>query len=329
MKTRKLGRDGPEVSAVALGAMCFGSTFYGTTTPDISWACLDAARDAGITFLDTADVYGNGGSETLIGDYQAQTGHKFILATKGAIKRGAPRGDVDNSRDGLRARLEASFQRLKVDRVALYYVHRRDTGIPIEDVTETLELFRQEGLIGGFGYSEIAPASLRRAASVAHVMAVQNEYSLWSRMPELGMLQACAELGTAFVPFSPLGRGMITNKMVDLKALSDGDFRRAQPRYMEPNYSFNRKAIEGFTAFATSRGWTTAALAIAWLLDRGPHLIPIPGTRTAEHLNDWAGAADIDLPDAARAETDRLLPPGFAHGDRYSDAQIVGIERYC
>jgi aryl-alcohol dehydrogenase-like predicted oxidoreductase len=309
--------------------MCFGSTFYGTTTEADSWACLDAARAAGINFLDTADVYGQGGSETLIGKYQRQTGHQFIIATKGSIKIGAPRGDVDNSRDGLRARLEASLTRLQVDSVALYYVHRRDFSVPIEEVTETLEGFRQEGLIGGFGFSEIAPSSLRRASKVAHVMAVQNEYSLWTRYPELGLIRTCAELGTAFVPFSPLARGMLTDTRPDPSDFAESEFRRNNPRFQEPNFSENEASIARFAAYARDLGLTTSALALAWVLDQGDHLIPIPGTRTADHLNEWAGASDIELTDDMRAEIDRLLPPGFAHGDRYSDDQIVGIERYC
>ena len=329
MKLRRLGNNGPEVSAIALGTMCFGSSFYGETTREDSFSCLDAARNAGITFLDTADVYGGGQSEVTIGDYMAETGHSFVIATKGGIKTGAKRGDVDNTADGLRQRLEASLNRLKVDRVELYYVHRRDQSIPIEEVTETLESFRQEGLIGGFGYSEISPASLRRANSVAHVMAVQNEYSLWTRYPDLGMIHTCAELGTAFVPFSPLGRGMLTDAMPTPDTLRDTDFRSGTPRFTEPNYTANATAVQAFAAFAKSRGLTTAGMAIAWVLDQGAHLIPIPGTRTAAHLKEWASVDAFEMSDADRQEIDRLLPVGFAHGDRYSDHQLAGIERYC
>jgi aryl-alcohol dehydrogenase-like predicted oxidoreductase len=328
MKMRKLGQYGPEVSAIAFGAMSFGG-FYGPTTREESFACLDAVRNAGITFLDTAEVYGPHISEQIIGEWQKDRGHRFRIATKGGIVIGAPRGTTDNSGPYLRRSLEGSLTRLGVDRVELYYVHRRDWSIPIEAVTETLEGFRQEGLIGGFGYSEIAPSSLRRAASVAPVTAVQNEYSLWTRYPELGLIQACVELGTAFIPFSPLARGMFSEANLDPESFGEKDFRRGTPRFAEPNFAANVAHVERFRAFAQSRGWTASSLALAWILDQGEHLIPIPGTRTATHLAEWAKADRIELTDADRAEIDRVLPVGWAHGDRYSDAQIIGIERYC
>ena len=328
MKTRKLGRNGPEVSAIAFGAMSFGG-FYGPTTREESFACLDAVHAAGITFVDTAELYGPHVSEEIIGAWQKDRGHRFQIATKGGIVMGAPRGTTDNSEPYLRRSLEGSLNRLGVDRVELYYVHRRDWSIPIETVTETLEGFREEGLIGGFGYSEIAPSSLRRAASVAPVAAVQNEYSLWARYPELGLIRACAELGTAFVPFSPLARGMFSETNLDPETFGDADFRRGTPRFIEPNFAANTAHVEAFRAFAHERGWTAPALALAWVLDRGEHLIPIPGTRSAAHLAEWAEADRIELTDADRAGIDRILPPGWAHGDRYSDAQITGIERYC
>ena len=208
MKYVRLGQAGPEVSRVALGCMSF-SGFYGPTARDESLACLDAAWEAGINFLDTAELYGRGLSEEIIGAWQQDRGHRFQIATKGGIVIGGKRGDTDNSEPYLRRSLEGSLGRLKVDSVALYYVHRRDWSIPIEKVTETLARFQDEGLIGGFGYSEIAPSSLRRAASVAPVAAIQNEYSLWTRYPELGLIRACGELGTTFVPFCPLARGML------------------------------------------------------------------------------------------------------------------------
>lgn len=328
MKYIKLGTTGPEVSVIALGCMSFAG-FYGATDRKESFACLDAARDAGINFLDTAELYGRGLSEELIGAWQQDRGHRFHIATKGGIIIGGKRGEHDNSEPYLRRSLEGSLERLRVDQVALYYVHRRDWSIPIEKVTETLEKFREEGLIGGFGYSEIAPSSLRRAAGVAPVAAVQNEYSLWTRYPELGLIRACGELGTTFVPFSPLGRGMFGEKLPNPDDFPEKDFRRAAPRFVEPNFTYNAERIAAFRDFARGRGWTTSAAAIAWILDQGDHLVPIPGTRGAAHLREWAGACDIELTDEDRAEIDRLLPPGFAHGDRYSDAQIVGVERYC
>ncbi|WP_300517498.1 aldo/keto reductase [Aliiroseovarius sp.] len=328
MKMRRLGRDGPEVSAIALGCMSFAG-FYGKTTREESFATLDAAREAGITFLDTAELYGKGLSEQIIGDWMADRGHRFQIATKGGIVLGGARGENNNSEPHLRRALEGSLTRLGVDRVALYYVHRRDWSIPIEEVTETLEGFREEGLIGGFGYSEIAPNSLRRAASVAPVMAVQNEYSLWTRQPDLGLIRACKELGTTFVPFSPLGRGIFSDTPMPNGRAEALPFLHANPRFVEPNLSANQAVIQRFRQFCRARGWSVPAAALAWVLDQGDHLVPIPATRTADHLRDWADASEIAFTNDDRAEIDRIMPPGWAHGDRYSDAQIVGIERYC
>lgn len=303
--------------------------FYGPTDEAESFTCLDAARAQGINFLDTAEIYGNGKSESIIGAYQKQTGHRFHIASKGGIVIGGARGETNNSEPWLRRALEGSLERLGVDSIALYYIHRRDWSIEIEHVTETLADFQSEGLIGGFGYSEIAPSSLRRATSVAPVAAVQNEYSLWTRYPELGMIQACKDLGTTFVPFSPLARGMFGQHLLDPSTFTDIDFRSKQPRFLEPDFTANSKHIAKFRDFATTRGWTCAAAALAWILDQGDHLVPIPGTRTAAHLEEWGAATEITFSDKDRNDIKRILPAGFAHGDRYSDAQIVGVERYC
>ena len=328
MKSKKLGNYGPEVSAIALGCMNF-TGFYGPTDKAESFACLDAARDHGINFLDTAELYGSGSSEELIGEYQKDRGYRFSIATKGGIVIGGKRGENDNSEAALRKALEGSLRRLGVDHVELYYIHRRDWSIKIEDVALTLAKFKQEGKIGGFGFSEIAPSSLHRAHAVHPVTAVQNEYSLWTRYPDLGMLQACRELGVAFLPFSPLARGMLAETFPVPDEFLETDFRRNQPRFLEPNFSANCRLISVFREFSRSRGWNTSSAALAWVFDQGDHLIPIPGTRSAAHLKEWAGACEIEFTDEDRAEIDRILPPGFAHGDRYSDQQIVGIERYC
>ena len=328
MKTTKLGTTGPEVSRISLGCMSFGG-FYGPTDKEESFACLDAARETGIDFLDTSNVYGRGISENVIGEYQQDTGHRFKIATKGGIVIGGQRGQADNSESFLRAALDESMKRLQVDFVELYYMHRRDWSIDIENVVETLVKFQEEGLIGQFGFSEIAPSSLRRAAAVAPVGAVQNEYSLWTRYPELGLIQACEETGTTFVPFSPLARGMFSEDRLDPSTFGEADFRRQQPRFLEPNFTNNADQVAVFRNWANGRGWATSAAALAWILDKNDTMIPIPGTRSAEHLRQWAGACEIEFTDEDRAEINRLLPPGFAHGDRYSDAQLVGIERYC
>ncbi len=328
MKTRRLGHTGLDVSAIALGCMSFAG-FYGATDREEAFATLDAAREAGITFLDTAEMYGKGLSETIIGDYQKERGHRFQIATKGGIVIGAPRGTADNSYDYLREHLEGSLERLGVDSVELFYVHRREFPRPIEEVTEGLERMREEGLFTGFGYSEISPAALRRAASVAPVSAVQNEYSMWTRLPDLGMIRACRELGTTFVPFSPLGRGILSDTTIDPANFGDTDFRKNNPRFIEPNFGHNMAHVEALRAFAHDRGWTTAAVAIAWTLDQGDHIVPIPGTRSPEHLLEWADADEIIFTESDRAALDEIMPVGWAHGDRYSDAQIVGVERYC
>ena len=328
MKMRKLGLHGPEVSAISFGAMSFGG-FFGPTTRDESFATLDAVMEMGINFLDTSNIYGPYTSEEVIGAWQADRGKRFKIATKAGIVIGAPRGTVDNSEPYLREQLEGSFKRLGVDHVELYYMHRRDWSIAIEQAMETLLKFKEEGLIGGIGFSEIAPASLRRAATVGHVDAVQSEYSLWTRQPELGMIQACAELGTAFVPFSPVARGVFTDTDLDPSTFAEKDFRRAIPRFEPETFARNMGPVRALRAFAASKGWTTSALALAWVLDQGAHLIPIPGTRSAKHLAEWKGADEIVLTDADRAEIDRIMPVGWALGDRYSYEQLVGIERYC
>lgn len=324
MLTRKLGAR--QVGAIGFGAMSFGG-MYGRTDEEESLRCLDAAWAAGMTHLDTANIYGMGVSETIIGKWLATRGHSAgtgpVIATKAAIVGGPPRR-FDNSDSHLRSELEGSLRRLGRDHVELFYIHRRDTGVPLADMVGTLSRLIEEGKIGGYGLSEIAPATLRQAHAIHPVTAVQSEYSLWTRQPELGLIRACRELGVAFVAFSPLGRGMFGDRSLPLPTDA---FRATSPRFMEPNFSANSAIVEGFRAFCRARGWTTAATALAWVLAQGDHVIPIPGTRSAAHLGEWLETPVLTGDDMA--EIDRLLPPGFAHGDRYSDAQLQGVERYC
>lgn len=324
---RQLGSGGPMVSAIGFGCMSFAG-FFGPTNEDESLECLAAVEAAGIDFWDTSNIYGMGLSETVIGKYLAQSGAKITLATKGGIVV-APERTVRNDEDHLRDELEKSLKRLGRDKVELYYVHRRQASIPVETVVETLVKFIEEGLIDSYGLSEVAPSTLRRAHAVHPCRAVQNEYSLWTRQPELGLIQTCQELGTAFVPFSPLARGMLGTTPPNPAEMRDTDWRKVSPRFMEPNYSANRKAVDAFAAFAAKRGVSPPAMALAWILDTDPNSIPIPATRSAAHLAEWATAWDIKLTDEDRAEIARLLPVGFAHGDRYSDAQMQSVERYC
>ncbi len=330
MKQRQLGTGGPMVSAIGLGCMSFAG-FFGATDEATSLACLAGAVDSGIDFWDTSNIYGMGRSEAVIGTFLRQhTAHKATvkIATKAGVVNGPPRR-FDNSDSHLRDELDASLRRLGVERVDLFYVHRRESVRPVEEVVGTLAQLIAAGKIGGYGLSEVSPATLRRAHAVHPCRAVQSEYSLWSRQPELGLIQTCAELGVAFVPYSPLGRGVFSEVIPGPASMAEADFRRAIPRFQEPNLSFNRARIAVFAKFARSRGWTVAGAALAWVLDQGEHLIPIPGTRTAAHLADWADADQIAFTKADRAEIARLLPAGWAHGDRYNDAQAISVERYC
>lgn len=328
MKHRQLGKDGPSVGEVGLGAMSFGGIF-GATDETTSHRALDRALDLGVTHIDTALIYGPHTSEEVIGTYlkrNPSAKRRFSIATKGGFRIN-PRG-ISNEACFMRECLEGSLRRLGVDHLDLYYVHRRDHSISIEEVTGTLANFVKEGKIGGIGYSEISPASLERANSVHHIRAVQSEYSLWTRLPELGLLQTCEKLGIAFVAFSPLARGVLGNVKLDPKTFPD-DFRRNIPRFSAENYPRNMAYIERFKTYAKQHGWSPATVANAWLLHRAPHIIPIPGTRTAEHLAENAAASNLSLTATDMAEIETILPAGFSHGNRYSEEQQKSSELYC
>lgn len=327
MQQRLLGPNGPSVGAVGLGCMSLGGA-YGPTTEAECYNTLDAALDLGVTLLDTANIYGNGQSETIIGSYLARKPHRFTLASKAGIVSGNPRR-YDNSEAYLRSCLEASLKRLQVEHIDLFYIHRREASRPIEEVMEYLVAFKNEGKIGAIGLSEVAPSTLERACAVHPVAAVQNEYSLSTRLPELGLLQACQRTGTTLVAFSPLGRGILADGMADPSTFANDDFRKTSPRFIEPNYSYNTERIARFSAYAASLGHSAATLAVAWVLQRSPQIIAIPGTRFAHHLQQDAAAADLVLSAQQMAEIEQILPVGFAHGDRYADDKMIGPERYC
>jgi len=216
-----------------------------------------------------------------------------------------------------------------VDHVELFYVHRREEARPIEEVTETLARFVKAGKILQFGFSEIAPTSLSVAAAVHPVGAVQNEYSLSTRSPEMGLVQKTAELGTSLVAFSPVGRGLLTDKPPSLEKCQSIDFLKANPRFMEPNLSRNIAATNGFRALASEMGVAASSLAIAWVLHQGEHVLPIPGTRSVDHLIELAAGADMKLSLSDLEAIENVLPIGWAHGDRYTAGQWVGPEKYC
>ena len=327
MQHRKLGTNGPNVSAIGLGCMSFAGAF-GETDEATSHRCLDAAIDHGINFLDTANIYGMGRSENVLGTWLAEGKRDVVIASKVGIQRDPDR-PVNNDPSYIRAELEGTLQRLGVDYIDLYYLHRRDETVPLEDAIGTLVDLMNEGKIGGYGLSEVAPYTLRRAQDIYPCLAVQSEYSLWTRQPELGMIQTCRELGVAFVPFSPLARGVFSQNYPDIQAMAKTDFRAAIPRFQPDNYARNITIIDRFKTYAADRGVTVSALAMAWVLNRGDHLIPIPGTRTDEHLTEWAKADQITLGQSDMDEIEAILPVGFAYGDRYSHAQSRTAERYC
>lgn len=328
MKRRKLLLDGTMASEIGLGCMSFAG-FYGATSEKEAHETLAFCLDNGLDFLDTANIYGNGTSETVIGNYLKKTQAEFIIATKGGISRNnKDERRFDNRPDYLRSELETSLTRLNVESVDLFYIHRRDPEVEIENVMETLLAFKAEGKIRGIGFSEISPTSLRRAASVGPVDAVQSEYSLWTRSPELGLIQLCKELGASFIPFSPVGRGILTDTALDIDAFSDRDIRKANPRFQLPNFADNLQKVEAFKSLAANLNLPTATLALAWVLDQEDHLMPIPGTRSSAHASQFIQASNVKMTSEMRDNIDRVLPVGWAFGDRYSENQWVGVERY-
>lgn len=327
MRQVELGRGGPKVGAVGLGCMSFGG-MYGPTDIATSHATLRRALDLGVTHLDVADIYGGGLCEEVIGAFLKKNGNPFTIATKAGIVT-RPQRSVNNGRDYLAACLDASLKRLGVERVDLFYIHRRDPAVPVEEVMETLVGFVRSGKIGAIGFSEIAPWTLERAARIHPVAAVQSEYSLWTRQPELGMLDLCTRLGVTFVSFSPVARGMLTDADLDPASFPENDFRRANPRFQEPHFSENLAKIRRFRAHAAERGVPASTLALAWTFAKAPNSIAIPGTRSAAHLDQDAAAADLVLSERDVAEIEAILPAGFAHGPRYSAAQAAAVEDYC
>lgn len=333
MKLRTLGQGGPKIHPIGYGAMSF-TDFYGPTSEAASHAILDLAMEAGVNHLDTANVYGAGKSEDAIGSYMKSRPEArafFVIATKASIRRNpdGPGNLFDNSPAHLEAELDASLKRLGVDAVDLFYVHRRDPAVPIEEVSETLAGLVKKGKARATGFSEIAPSSLRRAHAVHPVAAVQSEYSLSTRSPELGLVQTCRELGTTLVAFSPVGRSLLTDNPLSPEACRNIGFLQNNPRFVEPNYSANIAQTDRFRALAADMGISAAGLANAWVLAQGEHVVPIPGTRSVQHFRECLEGAALNLSPEELGRIEAVLPIGWAHGDRYNAAQWVAPERYC
>lgn len=329
MKHRVLGQNGPTVSVVGYGAMSF-SDFYGPATDDGSMRILDACVELGITHIDTANVYGNGRSETVIGEWLKRRGGQapFTIATKLGITSD-PDQRLNNDPAHMKEALEASLRRLGVEAIDLYYVHRRDTRFEIEEVTQTMAEFVKAGKVKAIGFSEIAPSSLRRANAVHPIAAVQSEYSLSTRAPELGLVQTCAGIGASLVAFSPVGRGLLTDRPHQAHAIEKMPWMRANPRFNPPNLAANLEYNRKFRDLAADMGVAAASLAIAWLTHQGDHVLPIPGTRSVEHLAEVAAGGGISLSAEDLARIEAVLPVGWTHGDRYSVGQWTGPERFC
>lgn len=328
MAKRKLGPF--MVESVGLGCMSL-SYAYGTPPSDADGAALlHRALDLGYDFLDTASLYGTGHNETLIGRALKDRRDAFVLASKCGIRLGeggikAPRV-LDGSRTGVMEVLDESLTRLGVDTIDLYYLHRLDPKTPIEESVGALADAVAAGKIRSIGLSEVSAATLRRAAAVHPIAALQTEYSLWTRNPELGVLAACRALGTTFVAFSPVGRGFLAGGVPDPAALPNGDIRRTMPRFQGDNFAANRSLFEAFADIAASLGQTPAQLSLAWLLTRDPDLVTIPGTASIAHLEENWAARDLMLDAAVMTRLDALINQSTVHGHRYSPAMNAAID---
>ena len=324
MDTRKLGTQGLEVSALGLGCMGM-SEFYGTADEGEAIATIHRALELGITLLDTADMYGWGANERLVGKAIADRRDQVVLATKFGNVRGE-QGEflgIDGSPEYVRSACEASLQRLGVDAIDLYYQHRVDLKTPIEETVGAMAELVQEGKVRYLGLSEAAPATIRRAHAVHPVSALQSEYSLWTRDPEPEILPTVRELGIGFVAYSPLGRGFLSGRIRSVDDLDDTDVRRRGPRFQEENLRRNLALVAEVEALAAAKGVTPSQLALAWVLSRGDDIVPIPGTKRRTYLEENAAAADVELNADELERLERAFPAGAAAGDRYPDMSTV------
>ena len=324
MRTRHLAEL--EVSEIGLGCMGM-SDFYGDFDDAENVAVINRAIDAGVTFFDTADMYGVGRNEELLGRALGARRDRVVVATKFGNMRSADGAflGVNGKPDYVRSACDASLQRLGIDHIDLYYQHRVDPETPIEETVGAMADLVTSGKVRYLGLSEAAPATIRRAHAVHPITALQTEYSLWSRDPEAELLSTVRELGIGFVPYSPLGRGFLTGRFTGNEALAENDFRRTHPRFQGDNLEANLHIADAVRTFADEAGCTPAQLALAWVLAQGDDIVPIPGTKHAQYLDDNLGAADIELSADLLARLSDALPVGMTQGERY--ANMSGVDR--
>ena len=328
MKTRKLGQQGLEVSALGLGCMGM-SDFYAGRDEAEAVATINRALDRGVNFLDTADMYGVGTNEELVGRVVRERREWVVVATKFGIVRGA-NGDargINGRPEYVRQACDASLRRTGLDFLDLYYQHRVDPDVPIEETVGAMAELVSAGKVKYLGLSEAAPETIRRAHAVHPITALQTEYSLWSRDPEDAILPVVRELGIGFVPYSPLGRGFLTGQIKTPDDLAADDTRRNHPRFQGEAFERNLDLVREIGAIAADKGCTPAQLALAWVLSQGEDVVPIPGTKRRSYLENNLAALGVTLDAADLGQIDRVLPPGAASGTRYPAATMASVNR--